>query len=66
LKSPDSLLLVIGQSDQVVRCPKDQIEDPHARVLEVQVSLCLLPELGEISPTISTQMASVGERPSID
>jgi hypothetical protein len=32
----------------------------------VQVSLCLLPELGEISPTIYTQMASVGERPSID
>jgi hypothetical protein len=52
-KSPDSLLQVIGWSNLIVRRPKDQVIDPHARVLEAQPLLRLLLELGEHTPTTS-------------
>jgi hypothetical protein len=52
-KSPDSLLQAIGWPNLIVRRPKDQVTDPHARVLKAQPLLCLLLELGEHTHTTS-------------
>jgi hypothetical protein len=47
LKSPDSLLQTVGESDLVGRWPEDHITDPHARVLKEQAPLHLLLELSK-------------------